>query len=141
MVGGGTVLLRFQPAREPTQAAEGEWQPFTEAKAAALASSGKLVFVDFTAAWCWTCKVNEKAVIESADVKRAFADLKVATLKGDLTNFNPALMDYMKKLNRAGVPLYVIIPPNGSPDKPIVLPEVITKEMVIESLQKAAVRP
>ena len=42
-------------------------------KLAELAGAGRPVFVDFTAAWCVTCQVNKRLVLNTADVRAAFA--------------------------------------------------------------------
>src|SRR5215471_2104877 len=41
------------------------WQPFTPERLQSERDAGHAVFVDFTAAWCLTCKFNEKAVLEN----------------------------------------------------------------------------
>ncbi|MCB1155341.1 thioredoxin family protein, partial [bacterium] len=140
---GGFALVPTTLAAPSTMAAgedvpEGEiaWEPFSEARVAELAEGGQTVFVDFTAAWCLTCKVNEKAVINTDPVKAVLDELNVATLKGDWTNKDPAITDFLRRHGRAGVPMYVVIPA-GRPDDARVLPEVITKDIVINALRNA----
>ncbi len=142
-VAGAVVLLRFEPIQAsqsgPIASREGgiPWERFSEKRVAELSAQGKTAFIDFTAAWCWTCKVNEKAVIETDEVTKAVKDLGVVALKGDWTNRDPEISAYLKKRGRAGVPLYVIVPP-GQTENPIVLPEVVTKDQVIQALKKGA---
>src|SRR5262249_49935111 len=50
----------------------GDWKPFTPERLQAELDQGHSVFVDFTAAWCLTCKFNEANVLESAEVRDAF---------------------------------------------------------------------
>ena len=66
-----------------------------------------------TAAWCVTCLVNERIALSSDAVKRAFAERKVAYLKGDWTRADPAISDFLREHGRDGVPLYVLFPPKG----------------------------
>ena len=101
--------------------------------------SGQIVFVDFTAEWCINCKVNEKTVLESAAIRRAFEKNKVKFLKADWTNGNPEITQLLKQFGRAGVPLYVIYPANGV-GTPIVLPELLTVQTVLDSLGKVEIK-
>jgi thiol:disulfide interchange protein len=105
-------------------------EPFSEARLAALRAERRPVFAYFTADWCVTCKVNEKAVIETAAVRDAFDDAQVAVLVGDWTNGDPALGRFIEKHNRAGVPLYLWYKPGEA--EPRVLPQVLTQAMLRE---------
>lgn len=114
----------------------GEWTPFTDARVSSLSSAGHTVFIDFTAAWCWTCKVNENTVIESDAVMDVVRELGVVMVRADWTNKDEAISAWLRRFDRAGVPLYVILP-GSDPDSPIVLPEILTPDLLIESLRKA----
>jgi thiol:disulfide interchange protein len=98
-------------------------EPFSEARLAALQAEGRPVFVYFTADWCLTCKVNEKAALERSDVIDAFADREVAVLVGDWTRGDPAIGRFLEKHGRSGVPLYLYYAPAKAPQ---VLPQVLT---------------
>jgi thiol:disulfide interchange protein len=114
----------------------GDWQAFTPERLQAELEQGHSVFVDFTAAWCLTCKFNEANVLESAEVRGAFQRHAIVKLKADWTNGDPAITKLLQKFGRPGVPLYVLYP--GKNEEPIVFPEVLTKGMVLEKLQTAA---
>jgi thiol:disulfide interchange protein len=116
----------------------GDWQAFTPERLQAELEQGHSVFVDFTAAWCLTCKFNEANVLESAEVRDAFQHHAIVKLKADWTNGDPAITKLLQKFGRPGVPLYVLYP--GKSEEPIVFPEVLTKGMVLEKLQAAARR-
>ncbi|MDP8222508.1 MAG: thioredoxin family protein [Candidatus Lernaella stagnicola] len=140
-LGGGATLLRFEPPAVAGQIAVAPdgipWQRWSEDSVTNLVADGKTVFVDFTAAWCWTCKVNEKAVIESEEVKNTIKQLGIIPLKGDYTNRDPEITDFLKRHGKAGVPVYAVIgPKNGG--KPVILPEVLTKDLLINALNSAA---
>jgi thiol:disulfide interchange protein len=114
----------------------GDWRAFTPERLQAEMEQGHSVFVDFTAAWCLTCKFNEANVLESAEVRDAFQRHATVKLKADWTNGDPAITKLLQKFGRPGVPLYVLYP--GKNEEPIVFPEVLTKSMVLEKLQTAA---
>jgi thiol:disulfide interchange protein DsbD len=100
-------------------------------------AQGHSVFVDFTAAWCITCKFNEASVLESTAVKSAFARFGIVKMKADWTNADPVITKTLKQFGRVGVPLYVLYPATA-PTQPIVLPELLTQELVLNHLQSAA---
>lgn len=99
--------------------------------------SGRIVFVDFTAEWCINCKVNEKLVLKSEAVQQAFKKENVLFLKADWTNGAADITKVLKQFGRAGVPLYVIYPAASS-GQPIVLPELLTQQIVLDGLNAAA---
>ncbi len=103
-------------------------EKFSEARLAELTAQGKPVFAYFTADWCLTCKVNEKAVIETAAVEKALADNKVTVLVGDWTDGDPVLGRFIERHNRAGVPLYLWYKPGEA--EPRVLPQILTQAML-----------
>ena len=115
------------------------WEPFSLSALEADLQTGRTVFVDFTAEWCLTCKVNEKTVLNTDAVRSKFRELDVLTVKADWTNRNPDITKLLAKFGRSGVPLYVIFPP-GRPDSPVVLPELVTTGIVLEALKKATGR-
>jgi thiol:disulfide interchange protein len=116
----------------------GDWQAFTPERLQAELNQGHSVFVDFTAAWCLTCKFNEANVLENAEVREAFQRHAIVKLKADWTNGDPTITKLLQQFGRPGVPLYVLYP--GKNKEPIVFPEVLTKGMVLEKLEAAARR-
>jgi thiol:disulfide interchange protein DsbD len=116
----------------------GDWQAFTPERLQAELDQGHSVFVDFTAAWCLTCKFNEANVLESTEVREAFQRYAIVKLKADWTNGDPVITKLLQRFGRPGVPLYVLYP--GKNEEPIVFPEVLTKAMVLERLETAARR-
>jgi len=141
LLGSGIYFIadKFQSAKIDTAQANlpGDWQPFTPERLQAERDRGHAVFVDFTAAWCLTCKFNEKSVLESAAVRQAFQRHGVVKLKADWTNGDPAITKLLQQFGRPGVPLYVLYP--GKSGEPIVFPELLTKNIVLEKLETIAV--
>ncbi|MGD9980841.1 MAG: protein-disulfide reductase DsbD family protein [Hyphomonadaceae bacterium] len=107
-------------------------EPWSTARVAALRSEGRGVFVNFTAAWCVTCKVNEMAALSKPRVAQAFAEANVAYLVGDWTNRNDEIAQELAARGRAGVPLYVFYPADGG--EPRVLPQVLSESLVLETI-------
>ncbi len=111
----------------------GDWQAFTPERLQAELEQGHSVFVDFTAAWCLTCKFNEANVLESSAVREAFQRHAIVKLKADWTNGDPVITKLLQQFGRPGVPLYVLYP--GKSEEPIVFPELLTKSMLLEKLE------
>ena len=111
------------------------WQPFDEARVAEL--DGQTVFIDFTADWCLTCKVNEKTVLNTDTVRSAMQSAGVVPLKADWTRKDEVITKWLQRYGRAGVPFYLVVPKDRTAD-PIPLPEVITPDLVAEALARAS---
>jgi len=128
------VAALFLPLRKPTVDTL-VWQPYTPATFDAARASGQPVFIDFTAAWCLSCQVNERAVLHSGDVEKKLIDDHFQLLKADWTQYDPTITEQLGKLGRSGVPTYVIYPAskNSNPD---VLPELLTKQLVLNAIEK-----
>lgn len=112
------------------------WEPFSKKALDDAVAAGNTVFLDFTAEWCWTCKVNEKTVLADSEVEQLFLRHGVVTLKGDWTRRDPEITDILKQHGRAGVPFYAVYPADN-PGQVIVLPELINKKLVLDSLRRA----
>jgi thiol:disulfide interchange protein DsbD len=127
------------PAGQGEAAASGgsSWEPFTQARLDALLADGKPVFVDFTADWCITCKVNERVALGDAKVRQAFGEKGIVALRGDWTRRDAAITRILEANGRGGVPLYLFYPerpPNGERKPPVVLPQILTPDAVLEQV-------
>jgi thiol:disulfide interchange protein DsbD len=111
------------------------WQPYSQQNLDQARASGRPVFIDFTAAWCLSCQVNERVVLKSADVQQQFRDNKVTLIRADWTQYDPEITKQLASIGRSGVPTYVIYPadPKAQAD---VLPELLTKDIVLTALKK-----
>jgi thiol:disulfide interchange protein/DsbC/DsbD-like thiol-disulfide interchange protein len=114
-----------------TARSDADWTPYTPARLAELASGGRTVFVDFTAAWCVTCQVNKRLVLNAADVRSAFARHRVALLRADWTRRDPDITRALAALGRNGVPVYVLYRPGK---EPVLLPEILLQQTVLDAL-------
>jgi thiol:disulfide interchange protein DsbD len=106
------------------------WSPQTVAE---LRADGKAVFVDFTAAWCVTCKVNEQLVLKGAG--DLFEKHNTEFLIADWTNKNDEIADELASYGRSGVPLYLLFPPGNKSVKAEVLPQILTRSVLEEALR------
>jgi thiol:disulfide interchange protein DsbD len=118
-------------ARAAKSQAEQGWQAFSPARVESLATAGRPVFVDFTAAWCVTCQVNKRLVLNDPDVIAAFGRRNVALVRADWTRRDPEITQALAALGRNGVPVYVLHRPGKSP---LVLPEVLQAGMIHDAL-------
>jgi thiol:disulfide interchange protein DsbD len=112
-----------------------KWEEFSPATLEKYRSEGKNVFVDFTAAWCISCKVNELVVFGSAEVRKKIEEHQLILLKADWTSHDEGITQALAALERSGVPTYAIYE-GKSQDKPVLLPEVITPGIMISALDK-----
>jgi len=111
------------------------WVPYSPSSLDVLRSEGKPVFLDFTASWCLTCQFNEKTSINVPAVRSLLREKGITAMKGDWTNSDPAITTALKSFGRVGVPLVIYYPPGKGSD-PILLPELLTEKIVLETLGK-----
>ena len=114
-------------------------QPWSPATVETLRAAGKPVFVDFTAAWCVTCQVNERTALATAGVAAAFRRTGAVYLKADWTNRNAEIAHALAEQGRQGVPLYLLYDAHGTA-APAVLPQILTEGGVVSALDAAARR-
>lgn len=113
------------------------WAPYSQAALETARKSGNPVFVDFTAAWCLSCQVNEKVVLHAGDVQRELSADHFTLLRADWTKYDPEITKELASVGRSGVPTYVIYPsaPGAAPD---VLPELLEEMPVLRAIKKDA---
>jgi thiol:disulfide interchange protein len=116
---------------------DGDWLAFTPERLQSELDQGRAVFVDFTAAWCLTCKFNEASVLESNAVRDAFQRRGIVKFKADWTNADPAITKILKQFGRPGVPMYVLYP-GGRNAEPILFPELLTQGFILDKLETIA---
>jgi DsbC/DsbD-like thiol-disulfide interchange protein/cytochrome c biogenesis protein CcdA len=129
----GLAMWQVPPRASPSVHAIDGAEPWSEARVASYVAQKKPVFVYFTADWCLTCKANEAAAIDRAEVREAFKKRGVKVLAGDWTNGNPEITRFLEAHGRAGVPFYLWYAPGKQPEE---LPQVLLpSELVGRALQ------
>jgi len=111
-------------------------QPWSPQAVAAAQAQGHPALVNFTAAWCVTCQVNERVAFQTPEVARAFKRAGAVYFVADWTNRDAAIGDALQKQGRIGVPLYLLYDAKGDP--PQVLPQLLTPGAVAGALDRAA---
>ena len=92
--------------------------------------------MNFTAAWCLTCQVNDRVALSTRAVRTAFAAADVALVKADWTNRDPVIAEALRALGRGGLPLYVLYPSGGG--DPEILPALLSAGLVVAAVDRAA---
>jgi thiol:disulfide interchange protein DsbD len=138
---GGLVAWaeRGVPTKSNTAAGDERWTAFDPAKLEALRREGRPVFVDFTAAWCVTCIVNEKLVLRSDAVWSAIKAKGIVAMRADWTRRDPAITRALAALGRNGVPVYALYPPGNA--APVLLPQILTEAVVLAEFAQFPDRP
>lgn len=114
------------------------WVPFDPVQAETLAREGRLVFVDVTADWCATCKVNERLVLETDETAALFARYDVVAMQADWTNRDDGIARYLASFGRYGIPFYALYRPNR---EPYVFSELLRSGRLQEAIRGAADDP
>ncbi len=109
-------------------------KPFSQDILNSLINEKRGVFVDIYADWCTTCKINERFVLSSDEIISLFLENEITLLKGDFTNGDPDIGDWMKENGKAGVPVYAYYPPGDADTEPYFFPEIITKALLVRKI-------
>ena len=118
------------------EAAELPSEPFSPDRLAALRAEGRPVLINFTAAWCITCQVNDTAALSRPAVAELIKSSNAVYMVGDWTNRDGVIAKALAEQGRAGVPLYLVYGIGGR--APVILPQLLTEGAVIEALEAAA---
>jgi len=132
--------LSLKPPQVQAVAVQGP-QIWSSENVETLRAQGQAVFVDFTAAWCVTCKVNEKLVLDRPEAKALFQKTNTAVLIADWTNKNDIIARELAKYGRSGVPLYLLFPPQKTGEaafqnsvNAVILPQVLTQSVLEDAI-------
>ena len=119
-----------------SNAGQDGWEPWSPQRVSELRAQGRPIFIDFTAAWCLSCQVNERVALRTSSVVDAFARGNVALLRADWTSRDDEITQVLASFGRSGVPLYVLYPSDKRGGAAI-LPAVLTPGIVVDAVTKA----
>ena len=111
------------------------WEVYSEERVAGHRATGRPVFIDFTAAWCLTCKVNERIAFSSSEVQQLVKARNIAMLKADWTSKDPAITRALAAFGRNGVPLYVLYEADPAA-QPRLLPEILSPGILLNAFSQ-----
>ena len=117
-----------------------EWQEYSASKLAQLRAQATPVFLDFTAAWCLTCQVNERVSLAHGSVVERFRREGIVALRADWTRRDDHITDALASYGRQGVPVYVLYGRDSSAP-PRVLPELLTPGLVLSAIDESLGAP
>jgi thiol:disulfide interchange protein DsbD len=128
------LTVRGSAQEAPLMAVEEGWLPFAQEEVEQTLAQGRPAFVDFTAAWCLTCQVNERVVLGTETVQSAFQDRNVTLFKADWTRQDPEITSALEALGRNGVPVYALYRGEVGAT-PHLLPAILTEQIVLDALE------
>ena len=110
-----------------------EWVSYNSDLLINYINTGNTVFIDITADWCVTCKVNKLLVLNSREFKDIATNNKLILMRGDWTKPDNQITQFLQKANRYGIPfnaIYNIEHPEG-----IIFSELLTITAIKDAIQ------
>lgn len=139
-VGGGAIGAMAVPAVVATKPTPAGWETWSPAVVAEARQAGRVILVDFTAAWCLSCQVNERVALHTDAAEKVFTEANALLLRADWTLRDPEITKALAEFGRSGVPLYVVYARDPKV-APVILPAVLTPGIVIDAIGKASQPP
>jgi len=133
---GWVLSDELGPPPDAAATASDFWQPFDPASIPGLVGGGHVVFVDVTADWCLTCKVNERLALDQDSVRRALAAPGVVAMRADWTRPDPAIANYLRRFGRYGIPFNAVYGPGYPQGR--ALSEILSTDTVLDALDQAS---
>lgn len=109
---GAMKTLPLSPPQKSHVAAESSWSVWSPAKMAE--NKGHWVFVDFTASWCLTCKVNKRLVLDTSEFKNMAASHALKLMRADWTQRDDIIAKFLEGQSVVGIPAYFLQKPDGT---------------------------
>ena len=110
-----------------------EWREYNSEEIQNLCDKGERLFINFTAKWCLTCLLNDKAVLSSEEFEKLVTDKNVYLFKVDWTNESDEVTQVLAKYGRNSIPLYVYY--DGESNNAKILPQLLTISIIKEYVQ------
>jgi DsbC/DsbD-like thiol-disulfide interchange protein/cytochrome c biogenesis protein CcdA len=111
-----------------------KWETYSPSLIQQLQDQKKDYFLDFTAAWCLTCQVNDRLVLQNPKVVEKFKDHSIILVKADWTKYDPVITSALSHYGRNSIPLYVYYSSRQGEEKN--LGETITVQGLINTLDQ-----
>lgn len=127
------ILNERSNARMAQQVLEDGWYRYSPQLIAEFAKAGRTIFIDATADWCLTCKANEAAVLSDPALLQKLDSAGVVRMKADWTRETPEVNELLYSMGKSGVPAYAIYP-KGDKAQQVVLPELLTSNLILEAI-------
>lgn len=116
VLSGQAVAERYKASqidRRVTPSSEGFWKVWSPDLVEKSLLEGRPVFIDFTADWCLICQSNKVFVLNTKKTKALLDRYNVLPLVADWTLRDEAISDALASYGRSGVPLYILLSPEG----------------------------
>ncbi len=120
-------VTQLKPETASAEAAD-VWQPYDKETIETALAENRSVFIDYTAAWCITCQVNKKLVLNTPQTTQLFKQHDVLAIRADWTDHNAAITQALETLGRNSVPVYAWYA-QGEPE-PELLPQLLQQRMI-----------
>lgn len=124
---GTTIMQAGAPA---PQTSSELWQSYDKTTIAEARAQQRPVFIGYTAAWCITCQVNKKLVLETDHTTDLFKRKNVLAIRADWTRFDPEITAALEALGRNSLPVYAWYPAGAQQAQ--LLPQLLQKRMITE---------
>ena len=98
----------------------------------------KIIIIDVTADWCVTCQINKLTTLDSKRFHDYVFENDIITIRADWTKKDPTILDFIKQFGRYGIPVNIIYGPKNK--EGILLPEIISNDMVVDKFIKVGVK-
>jgi len=125
--GLGDLSKFYKPAYEI------QWQKYSPGAVTQARHTGRPVFIDFTAAWCINCQVNDRLVLQNLEVVNVFRKRGIIAFKADWTKYDPQITKSLSLYGRESIPVYIYYPPGSSTAD--ILPQVITRKSILDKIK------
>lgn len=109
------------------------WINYNKQEIESMIENSDIVFVDITADWCITCQVNKIRTLNSKEMKNIFEKEKIKLVRGDWTNRNSEILEFISSYKKFGIPFNIIYGPSNK--RGIILPELLSKDNIKKSIK------
>ncbi len=121
------------PGNSQSQTQNSNWENWSQGLMKKYQQEKQAAFIDFTAQWCLTCKVNKKLVLDTTKFQDFVTENNIKLIRADWTKQDPSITKFLASYNIVGVPAYFVIDSNGNIHS---LGETIT----IDKIQKSFIQ-